>query len=68
MSAPIEILSIAEGPSAARPGLLQLTHHSVSINKTWNQSVTLSSQGGGGGVVVLAVAIYLLMARGIVLN
>ena len=49
-------------------GFLQLTHHSVSINKTWNQAVTLSSQGGGGGVVVLAVAMYLLMGRGIVLN
>ena len=68
MSALIKIPSIAEGPSAARHGLLQLIHHSISINKMWNQSVMLSSQGDGGGVVVVAVAIYLLVGRGIVLK
>lgn len=37
----IKVPTIGEGPSAARHGLLQLIYHSISINKTWNQSVTL---------------------------
>ena len=68
MSALTKIPSIAEGPSAARHGLLQQIHHSISINKTWNQPVMRSSQGGGGGVVVVVVAISLLVGRGIVLK
>lgn len=37
----IKIPSIGAGPSADRHGLLQPIHHSVSINKTWTQSVIL---------------------------